>query len=107
MKKYTKTYLTAINELTDDNSTFVGCECCGTRATEIHHILNKNRLIEHGVLSRKDDIENIMAICRSCHNKLGDKDKYISFLFTTHYLFMVKKVELDKGFIRKFIKYYE
>ena len=64
MKKYTKTYLKAIGEDTQDNNVFIACECCNKKATEIHHILNKNRLIHHNILDKKDSIENIMAVCR-------------------------------------------
>lgn len=107
MKQYTRTYLIAINELTDDNNTFIECECCGMRATEIHHILNKNRLIEHGILDRKDNIENIMAICRSCHNEWGDKDGYISILFKTHLDFISKHTKVDNEFVNSLIRHYE
>ena len=107
MKKYTKTYLTAINELTDDNTAFIACECCGKKATEIHHILNKNRLIEHNILQLKDSIENIMGICRSCHNEYGDKSEYLSLIFKTHYDFISQYVKVNFKLINKFIKYYE
>ena len=72
MRKYAKIYLKAINEDTNDNNIFIPCECCNKKATEIHHILNKSRLIEHNILYKKDNIENIMAICRECHVKYGD-----------------------------------
>ena len=107
MKNYTRTYLTVINELTDDNDTFVPCECCGGRSTEIHHILNKNRLIEHGILNLKDTIENIMAICRGCHDEFGDKDGYLPILLKTHSDYISNHTEIDMDFINALIRHYE
>ena len=44
---------------------FVGCEVCGKPATDIHHVDNKGM----GGSKTKDYIENLIALCRSCHNK--------------------------------------
>lgn len=38
------------------------CENCGNPAVDIHHIKFKSR-------GGKDEIANLMAICRKCHNK--------------------------------------
>ena len=38
---------------------FVPCEVCGSIAIDIHHI--------HGRGKGMDVIENLMALCRSCH----------------------------------------
>jgi len=40
---------------------FVPCEICNSPAVEVHHILFKS----HG---GRDDIENLIALCRDCHN---------------------------------------
>lgn len=40
---------------------FIPCECCGSKATEIHHI--------NGRCKDCDVIQNLMALCRDCHNK--------------------------------------
>ena len=57
MKKHTKIFFDyfKLNE-----ADFVACEVCGRRATDIHHILFKS-------LGGKDNIENLIALCRRDH----------------------------------------
>ena len=56
MKKHIKIYTEAIN------STFIPCELCGATATDVHHIKYKSR-------GGKDELSNLMGLCRNCHNK--------------------------------------
>ena len=42
------------------------CEVCNAVAVDIHHIKYKSR-------GGGDDIENLIALCRSCHNKAHDE----------------------------------
>jgi hypothetical protein len=77
MKSYTKTYLNYFGYALDD---FIPCEVCGSRAVDIHHIECKGM----GGSKLKDDIENIMALCREHHVEYGDKKKYIDFLKGIH-----------------------
>ena len=44
---------------------FIPCTICGSTAVDIHHI--KGRGI--GGSKDKDYIENLAALCRSCHDK--------------------------------------
>jgi 5-methylcytosine-specific restriction endonuclease McrA len=68
MKKHTKIYFDYFNY---DICDFVPCETCGSKAVDIHHIDARGM---GG--SDKDNIENLMALCRNCHIKYGDiKDK--------------------------------
>jgi 5-methylcytosine-specific restriction endonuclease McrA len=68
MKKHTKIYFKHFGY---DISDFVPCETCGSKAVDIHHIDSRGM---GG--SEKDDINNLMALCRNCHIKYGDiKDK--------------------------------
>lgn len=48
---------------------------CGKRAVDVHHILGKGK---HPEL--KDDINNLIGLCRECHEKYGQKKEYIDFL---------------------------
>ena len=42
---------------------FIPCEVCGKRAVDIHHIDPKGM----GGSKTKDHIDNLMALCRECH----------------------------------------
>jgi 5-methylcytosine-specific restriction endonuclease McrA len=77
MKKHTKIYLKHFDYGIDD---FIPCEACGSRAVDIHHIDCRGM----GGSKAKDEIENLMALCRSCHIKYGDKKQYIEFLKSKH-----------------------
>ena len=76
MKKHTKIYMKYFDYIADD---FIPCECCGTKAVDIHHIVARGM---GG--SEKDNINNLMAVCRSCHIEYGDKTKYVEWLQVLH-----------------------
>lgn len=78
MKKHTKIYL---NHFGYDVSDFIACEVCGTKAVDIHHIDCRGM---GG--TEKDNIENLMALCRNCHIMYGDKKQYTSYLKDIHLL---------------------
>jgi 5-methylcytosine-specific restriction endonuclease McrA len=65
LKNHTKIYFKHFGYGIDD---FIPCEICGNKAVDIHHI--ENRKI--GGDKKKDNIENLMALCRECHLKYGD-----------------------------------
>ena len=67
MKKHTKIYMKHFNYALDD---FIPCTTCGTRAVDIHHIERRGM----GGSKDKDFIENLAALCRSCHDK-AERDK--------------------------------
>lgn len=77
MKSYTKTYLKYFGYALDD---FIPCEICGNKGVDIHHIDCKGM----GGSKLKDDIENIMSLCREHHIEYGDKKQYIDFLKDIH-----------------------
>lgn len=56
------------------------CEVCSKKAVDIHHIDAKGM----GGSKTKDTIENLMAVCRSCHTKYGDKKQFKEFLIKKH-----------------------
>lgn len=58
MKKHVKNYYKSIGICAGD---FVGCEVCGKEAVDIHHII-------FGRFKRSDEPDNLVALCRECHN---------------------------------------
>ncbi len=67
MKAHTKIYFDFFGFTTAD---FISCEICGAMAVDIHHINAKG--MGGNPNGDKDDITNLMAICRADHEKFGD-----------------------------------
>lgn len=59
MKRHIKNYLKHHGYGEQD---VILCEICGAVAVDIHHKILKS---QGGI----DDIENLIALCRKCHNK--------------------------------------
>ena len=59
---------------------FIPCEVCGRRAVDIHHITARGMGGGRG----KDEIGNLMALCREHHMEYGDKKQYKDFLMEVH-----------------------
>jgi len=96
MQNHTKVYIEYFSYGEDE---FVPCECCGSRAVDIHHIVARGM---GGVSdNRLDVIENLMAVCRECHIKCGDKPNWLSFLVTQHAKKMKGKFETVWNTIQK------
>jgi 5-methylcytosine-specific restriction endonuclease McrA len=78
MKKHVKLYLDSMGF---DAEWAVPCECCGAwRACDIHHIDARGM----GGSKTKDTIENLMAVCRKCHDQYGDKKQWKDWLKLVH-----------------------
>lgn len=77
MKNHTKVYLNHFGYGIED---YIPCELCGSRAVDIHHINARGM----GSSKGKDTIENLMALCRSCHIEYGDKKHHIEYLIERH-----------------------
>ena len=77
MKKHTKIYLEFFEY---DESDFIPCELCGSKAVDIHHINARGM----GGSKNADTIENLMAVCRKCHEIFGDKKEHKDYLFKIH-----------------------
>lgn len=77
MKKHIKIYLNYFGYTIAD---FIHCEICRAKAVDIHHIKARGM----GGSKEADKIENLMALCRSCHIEYGDKKQYVEFLKEVH-----------------------
>ena len=73
-----------------DEADFVPCECCSKPAVDIHHISARGM----GGSNIRDTIENLMALCRLCHEKYGDKSQWMDYLNERHMYWMTKRCEL-------------
>jgi hypothetical protein len=62
MKKHTKIYFQAMGISPVE---FVPCEVCGSRAVAVHLIRPRGM----GGSKTRDVIENLMALCHSCHHE--------------------------------------
>ncbi len=56
------------------------CEHCGNRAVDIHHITPKGM----GGSKTKDYIENLIALCRKCHEMAHNNQISKNELILTH-----------------------
>ena len=63
MQKHTKIYIDHFGYCEQD---WIGCEKCNGTSVDIHHLDSKGM---GGTSLNKDYIENLMALCRDCHNK--------------------------------------
>ena len=62
------------------------CEVCGSPAVDTHHI--QARGMGGDPQSKKDVIENLMALCRNCHENFGDVPECREKLAEVHLKFM-------------------
>ena len=98
MKKHTKIYFEALGYNLND---FIACEISGQPAIDIHHLISRGR-------GGTDRIENLMALTRELHIKLGDKNQYMYKLLITHRQFLEDNgVKFDNNYFNELIKKYE
>lgn len=64
MQKHTKIYL----DYFPSHTGYYACEVCSQKATEIHHIKRRSEFGSK-TKSEQDKIENLIALCRDCHQK--------------------------------------
>lgn len=70
-----------------DKSDYIPCELCNSKAVDIHHINCRGM----GGTKRVDNIENLMALCRACHQRFGDVKSYTDILKDVHLNKMIEK----------------
>ena len=58
MVNHVKVYIRHFDYVTQSE---ILCECCQSSAVDVHHINGRGK--------GKDVIENLMALCRKCHEK--------------------------------------
>jgi 5-methylcytosine-specific restriction endonuclease McrA len=95
MKKYTKTYLDYF-DYPASKDTFVYCECCKCRASDIHHLVARGSgfVEKAGVNEWKNEIGNLMALCRTCHTMAESNKDFNEKLKRVHKHYVkLKKVE--------------
>ena len=84
MKKHTKIYLDYFGF---NDTDFIPCEVCQSKAVDIHHIDNKGM----GGSKTKDYIENLISLCRF-HHIAAHKEQ-----LTKEYLSDIHKIKLENG----------
>lgn len=77
MKAHTKVYMDYFGLTIAD---FIPCEICGKAANDLHHIERRGI----GGSLQRDNIENLMALCRNHHVIYGDKKQYKNYLQEIH-----------------------
>jgi HNH endonuclease len=87
MKKHTKIYMDYFGYGIED---FVPCEICQNKCVDIHHIEARGR--GGNPTGSKDRVENLIGVCRNCHEKYGDVPELKDKLKEIHFRFM----ELNK-----------
>ncbi len=62
MKAYTKIYFNYFNIAYNESGwhDYIACEYCGAESVDTHHINGRGK--------GKDVIENLIALCRKCHD---------------------------------------
>jgi hypothetical protein len=68
MQQHTRNYFEAYGY---DESSFIPCEVCYKQATDIHHIEPRSKF---GFKTKafQDHTDNLIALCRTCHDKAHD-----------------------------------
>lgn len=71
MKSYTKVYLDFFDYTITDK---IICEVCKNRVSnDIHHVINRKQNSK-----LLNEITNLVAVCRECHQQKGDKKQYLA-----------------------------
>ena len=91
MQNHTKVYYNFFELI---ESAFVPCSNCGACAVDIHHIERRNK-------TKNDFIENLVALCRSCHSKC-DNPIFNQTVRIKHLIDVIHKIEKNIDFERRY-----
>jgi 5-methylcytosine-specific restriction endonuclease McrA len=85
MQKHTKIYYNHFGYSEDD---FLPCEICGRTAVDIHHIIPRSKFGDKNKMAQ-DKIDNLMALCRECHDDAHREKISKENLFSIHYVYLI------------------
>ena len=85
MIDYKKLYL---NFFGYGEQSYIPCEFCGNFAVDVHHIYPKGM----GGSKTKDHIENLMGVCRYCHDRAHAHQYTKGYLTIVHLKFMKEHI---------------
>ena len=74
MKNHTKVYMNFFNYVEQD---FIPCEMCNSKAVDVHHLERRNK-------TKNDYIENLVGLCRDCHNSAENDSSFNMFCRIKH-----------------------
>ena len=81
MQKHTKIYLRHFGYSQLDYE-YIPCEGCGGNTIDIHHLLPRS-------LGGGNDIENLCAVCRVCHDRAGKFPSWNEYLKIKHLKYLI------------------
>ncbi len=100
MQKYTQVYMQTLGYHEGD---FIPSEISGLPANDINHIICRGM----GGSNQLDRIENLMALTREEHNRVGDKKHLIADQFRMHARFLeANGIKFDKIWMHEQIEKY-
>lgn len=89
MQKHIKNYLNYFKPHDDQN---IPCEVCNNKAVDIHHIILRSKFGKK-MKVEQDKVENLIALCRKCHDMAHAETFSKEYLTTIH----IKKIKsLDR-----------
>lgn len=77
MKNHVKVYIEYYNLAPNS---YIRCEICSSSAVDIHHIESRGM----GGSKKKDNIENLIAVCRKCHERCHSDEIFNSSAKNIH-----------------------
>ena len=96
LKKHTKVYMTFFDY---EETSFIMCEFCQQdRAVDIHHLERRGM----GGSNSKDYIENLMGLCRDCHNKAESDSMFNMFCKIKHLELVCQQIFYNIEYLKKY-----